>query len=258
MSIEAKKRKKPVIVTNGMILDYLKENPNSSAAKMAMHFNASGSVMFTKLNNLVDKEEISMHVATSPTGRGIRYYKLTDVKANEPVNVEEEPRVEEVQKVISLFTPKDTMPSLDTLITEAAHNIAQKMLIQIKEELMMGLEDLVVEVAPRVNKKITETKSSVKKVKVLITGLLAHQAGIISSEFHECFDLDFWNDRTGGSTEQLKSMAKRADVILYHKNHASHNHQEIIKSVGGNIKIINGGMSTMKDALEDMYINGVK
>jgi len=247
------------MVSNEMILDYLKDHPNSTAADLHTHFNISSSIVFAKLNALVEKEEITVTTMVRDNGRKVRHYRLAKKSIKEEV---EEAMIEVKEAAAMLpFTIKNTMPSLDTLITEAAHNIAQRMLEQIKQEIMMGLEDLVLEVAPKITRDgflNKAPKEKVTKPKVLITGLLSHQAGIISSEFYEFFDLDFWNDRTGNSTEQLKSMAKRADVILYHKNHASHNHQEIIKSVGGNIKIINGGISSMKDALTDLYVNGVK
>ena len=263
MSTMPSTRKVPVKVTDDDIISYLQLTPSKTASEISKHFNVSSSIMFDKLNKLENKEKIVATIYLSNNGRKARHYK---VAKNSP-NLNEEAKEVSMIKAAPIesniglsFTPTSQVYSLDALITEAAHNIAQRMLEQIKQELTMGIEDLALEVAPKItrDKLLTTHKEKVIKPKVLITGLLSNQAGIISSEFHELFDLEFWNDRTGSSIEQLRSMSKRADVILYHKNHAAHNHQEVIKSVGGNMRIVSGGVSSMKDALTDLYVNGVK
>jgi hypothetical protein len=270
-------KKTRTYISDDELTNFVINNPGLSGMEIAIALDLSRTPTFRILGKLVNsgalyKVKSGQSVSYMSTESSIKKYSsLPNTAVEKPVIEEpviEEPTAKEpvFEEVVEhpTFLPETSYSSavntgIESLITQIAHNITANMLDQIKQALLAGLEDLAIEVMPKVNRITTHATKEVKvkKVKVLVTGLLSHQAGMISSEFHECFDLDFWNDRTGGSKEQLRTAAKKADIILYHKNHAAHDHYELIKSVGGNIKIVNGGLSTMRETLTQMYINGI-
>jgi len=96
-----------------------------------------------------------------------------------------------------------------------------------------------------------------RKPRVGITGLLPQQAGMIQSEFCDTFDITFWNDRNGDGHGTLRAMGKGCDIVFFHKNHANHTTQDILKNVGANFVIVGGGMSQLRDALTKYYVEQV-
>ena len=96
-----------------------------------------------------------------------------------------------------------------------------------------------------------------RKPRVGITGLLPQQAGMIQSEFCDTFDITFWNDRNGDGHGTLRAMGKNCDIVFFHKNHATHNTQDILKNVGANFVVIGGGMTQLRDALTKYYVEQV-
>lgn len=87
---------------------------------------------------------------------------------------------------------------------------------------------------------------------VLVVGLLPSQAGMISAEFSQCFNLKFWKDE---SHTKLKAMAAGADVIVVMTGKVSHRATDAISAVA-HYEPIRGGLTTLREYLTSLYVEG--
>jgi hypothetical protein len=93
-----------------------------------------------------------------------------------------------------------------------------------------------------------------RKRKILVTGLLPQQAGIIQQEFNDCFTVEFWNDRNGDGFDRLKALGRSCECVFMHIAHASHKVKELLEAVGATITPVNGGMTQMREAITAYYV----
>jgi hypothetical protein len=180
-----------------------------------------------------------------------------------PVAVAARPMVEAEpagQKDIAVQMSK---PSINQSLHSLADAMADAILAQVKARLTVEigglLPDLPVtpmptpaQLADRMSKPAALAKPAKKRA--LITGLMPVQCGEISKEFHDAFDLNFWNDRNGDSMMMLEVRAANADVVFLHTAHVSHTATDLVKlKARGKVVYVNGGLSQMKDALTKHY-----
>lgn len=92
-----------------------------------------------------------------------------------------------------------------------------------------------------------------KKKRVTVIGLKPSQAGRIAEDFHDCFDLDFWNDRAGDGLEKLREMAGSADFVIEHKRHMGHRAENIVTSLGIKPIRVSGGVTSIRETLTSLY-----
>jgi predicted transcriptional regulator len=90
-----------------------------------------------------------------------------------------------------------------------------------------------------------------RQPKVFVIGLIPHQAGIIQSEFHECFDLRFAEADT--PAKRLESMANDCDRVIVLTSFISHSTQDAVKKHPG-FERISGGMARLKDRLMELFL----
>jgi Rha family phage regulatory protein len=87
--------------------------------------------------------------------------------------------------------------------------------------------------------------------RVGVVGLLSVQSQEIAKDFDDCLDLMFWKDGPLGS---LKALGINCEVVFVHVQHISHSTHSILKKVGANLRLIDGGLSALKDAITEYYV----
>ena len=114
---------------------------------------------------------------------------------------------------------------------------------KLKAELPRRMEALVASALPAPPKP--------KKLKVCIVGLLPQQAGFISQEFGDVFDLSFWKD---DDPKRLRAYAKGCDVLYGMADFISHSHHDLVAAGGGKLIPVHGGMTSLRDVLTKRYV----
>lgn len=89
----------------------------------------------------------------------------------------------------------------------------------------------------------------VRLPRVTIVGLLPQQAGLISSEFGQAYDLSFWKEE---GIDKLKSLAKNSDHIITFSGKLPHLVENTIRSVNRDFKRVMGGMTELRRALNEL------
>lgn len=101
-----------------------------------------------------------------------------------------------------------------------------------------------------------ESKETVKKIrlpKICVTGMKPIEAGSITTEFGNTFDIVFWNDRDGNSVSQLKSYSESCKAIFWHVRHCSHADEKVASGGTAEFYRVNGDLSQMKRKLKEYY-----
>lgn len=154
---------------------------------------------------------------------------------------------------------------IEGLVDQLAQAIAQQLMPRLYHYLLQGLPLVPSLPAPVLNRTTLDDPlpaidntytpkpaARVKLPKVLVLGLLANQTGHIQAEYHQVFDLHFWNTSEG--TERLRSITRRADMGFIHINHNGHHTQDILREAGIPFKLVGGGMTQMRQFLQDYFI----
>lgn len=158
--------------------------------------------------------------------------------------------------------PERPVPAgLDTMLDQLANAIALELTHRVRDRLLDELQVLVPKarhydpvrpILDDIKARIAEsdTPNKTRHKKVVIIGLLPQQAGLITREFGDVFDVSFWKDGTAG---QLKDMVRYADyVIAFTKiDHAT---CYTLESVGQSYETISG-MTRLRERLTELYVN---
>jgi hypothetical protein len=249
------------------LLDYVKKHPDCTSKQIAADFNLKIERTSGALLGLYKQGRVTREVShKSVSGATVYKYRFKtaaspmerNVSAKEPIKqtTHKQARVP-VKEHIEVHATAQPSVSLESMLDGIAAQLAASLIVRVKAALSTELQHF----APALpspeevkSRLISAPKAVSSKVCVGVTGLLPQQAGVIQPEFHDCFDLSFWNDKNGDSTEQLKAMARRCVKVLIHTNHSSHSTQEIVKSAGGSYLLVPGGLTAMKDALTKLYV----
>jgi hypothetical protein len=147
--------------------------------------------------------------------------------------------------------------SLDTLVRGLAQQIALGVQVALVEELAK-ISSLTAVSSPLLQGVIQEFNKAPEqrevKPKVVIAGLLPNQAGIISAEYGEVFNLDFY--MVGENLQQFKDMLTNADYAITFTRKISHKVEDIVKERGLTPIRFSGGINRLKDLLLELYTNG--
>lgn len=152
---------------------------------------------------------------------------------------------------------------LDTLLDQFASNIAMSLVERVKDRLIEELQSIVPQVETQSRPLLEEIQARIavavpavadKRKKVVIVGLLPSQAGHITNEFHDAFDLRFVE--SGDKPGRVKDAAKDADGVFLFSSKLGHHVEESLKSMGKPFTRIMGGMTQLRDALTAMYVGG--
>lgn len=135
------------------------------------------------------------------------------------------------------------------------------------EVLIENIADVVLKaVAARVNERLAEAlaesidvESLMERLmkrrrlpRVLIAGLLPSQAGMISQEFGDVFNMDFY--ATGDNLKRLKPKLANVDHFITFTSKIEHATEEVAKNAGVPIVRCSGGMSMLRDTLTRLYV----
>lgn len=237
--------------TNRAIADALNMNP-SAVASSTLHLCNGGRI--TRI-------ETGRSITNRPT---YGYYpKGSTPNAVVPVSVSSP----------KLRKAKDLDTSLDTMVNQLASAFAKRVAdaVTVKlateleavfartlsggtedtEEANVALEKIKDRLADSVNASKPEAKSFLPVVGVV--GLLPTQMGEISSEFHDCMDIRFWNNANGDGQDALKSLAQSCEVIFLHTRHASHMVDGFLKSHARKLVRVTGGVTNLKSVMMNYF-----
>ena len=241
-----------------MIREFLSKNPGAESAAIAEAIGSSASAVAAWCKQMFDRGVLRRE-PTSKTLSNVQKYGYWVADAIKRDNVVSLPDVERVAKPKKRTEPA-TSVSLDTIVSGFVDNFAATLADSIVAKLRPQLEERLKLALPAVLPKpptapeIVEEKARLPKVGV--TGLLPQQAGLITTEFCETFELHFWNDRNGDGQGALRALAK-CDAVFVHINHTSHTTENSLKAAGANIIRVPGGLTAMRDALTRYYVEEV-
>lgn len=135
-------------------------------------------------------------------------------------------------------------------------HVARAVLRAVEEEVNVIVEAMKREIKAQLESELhtpVKAQPKVRKPKLLVVGLLPAQAGMVSSEFYDAFDLRFVE--TNANLQQLRDSARGVDRVLLFTGKVSHSNQEAIRSVGAPIEYVSGGMTSLRDKLTTLFVN---
>lgn len=155
---------------------------------------------------------------------------------------------------------KTAVPALDGLIDNIARHIANRIVSGVGQHLAVKLSvilpeqpeqqfDLVQYLKEAIVPPAQKPEQVVRLPRVTIVGLLPQQAGLISSEFGQVYDLSFWKEE---GIDRLKSLAKNSDHIITFSGKLPHLVENTIRSVNRDFKRVMGGMTELRRALNEL------
>ena len=152
-------------------------------------------------------------------------------------------------------TPPDSTPiDLNMVVESLSIRITDQVMARVMEELERRVAELPIDylqLSQRFKQGGSSTTTSRLPI-IGVVGLLPNQAGELTSEFHDCLDLRFWND---DGSPKLKALAHHCELVILHTRHSSHSTDEILKGEKANILRVTGGVTSIKRALEEYFIN---
>lgn len=92
------------------------------------------------------------------------------------------------------------------------------------------------------------------KLTISVLGLLPAQAHVIEKAYKNRARLRFWDG--GDPVDTLKAMVNNSNAVFMRTKHCSHKTQSLLKSFGAKIHLVNGGLNSLQESIEE-YINGI-
>lgn len=262
-------QKKRVSVSDQEILQFVKNHPKCSYIEIATHFKASHSSIFAKTKKLCeDGLLVSCRVLSDRSVRSRTVFRLSDAGVLKTTHVAERKEIipakpeEPVSK-----SPKPNSNSINVVVDDIARVLVDAIISRAKELLAVELTKIMPDVKqpslsnlPTIDELFARFKDRVEekstKTKITIVGLMPNQAGVISRDLGDVFDLQFWNDDDG--FDKLKAMCKGSKKVLLHTKHTSHSIQDTIKSTGAELVLVGGGVTQMIDCLTSIFVDQVE
>ena len=255
------------MTTRKDILDYVTTHPGCECNDASKALGMTPPHMATRLKQLIDGGFLTRKEARRlPTKMPVYAYW---------VNGAVTPTMNKKERVKTTMGERSdnamSNPDISTLIQSIGEVLAKQIAAQVAVSLQPMLQRELVAVIPS-TQVVTPSPVDIKALlqapphqpeqlehkpklpRVGVTGLLPQQAGLIQQEFCDTFDLTFWNDRNGDGQGSLKAMGIGCEVVFHHIQHASHSTESALRSVGAKIVKVNGGMSSMRDALTKYYV----
>jgi len=92
--------------------------------------------------------------------------------------------------------------------------------------------------------------SQKKRIKITVVGLKPGQAHMIKNEF-KLIQLSFVMANAGNST-QLTALSKSNDTVIFMTDFISHKSVDVVRSANGNFMYLSGGMTVLRDKLQEI------
>ena len=250
-------------MTRDELLAAIRNTDKATNTALAAEFGCTPAYMATRTKQLFDKGYVTREIV-GRTATGIDIYGY---KAHNGVT----PTMNKRERLTTVRQRRDNGKTSQSAqsddITSMIQNIGNALAKQIVAQVALNLQPLLqrelaqvipqqpVEIPQLDVKALISTQTAPKRerlTKVGIVGLLPQNAGVISTEFHDKFDLKFWD---GGSNASLKSLGISCEYVLCTKG-CGHKHVETLKSVGANTRFLPGGMESIRETLINMYVEG--
>lgn len=252
-------------MTRDELLAAIRNTDVATNANLAQVFLCPVKYMATRTKQLFDKGYVTREiVGRTPTGNDIYGYKAHDLVT---------PTMNKRERLTTVRPRRDngktSQPAQSDDIATMIQNIGNALAKQIVAQVALSLQPMLqrelaavipeqpVEIPQLDVKALISTQTAPKRerlTKVGIVGLLPQNAGVISTEFHDKFDLKFWD---GGSNSSLKSLGISCEYVLCTK-WCGHKHVETLKSVGANTRFLPGGMEQLRETLVNLYLENVQ
>ena len=246
-----------------LMIDYIRNNAGctSNAIADSLGFerkNVAAAMVGMRNAGIIVSDKVSTTLSNAPI---YGHTLVHDVKPRSKTTV--------ATRKISKPTSESALVSVDVLVSQLADKLLDQIVAQIKTRLTTELPLRLAEELSNLPSLIEPPKADVvvlaptekpvthvshKLARIGVVGLLAQQQQMIAQEFKDEFYIDFWNDRTGSNRATLKSLALKCEVIFVHVEHCAHNVTETLKGAGGNVRLVKGGMTSMRDALTAYYV----
>ena len=230
-------------------------------AQAAAEFDVTTPNMATRMKQYFDKGYITREVGgfTATKATIYRYKLVKDVTPDMPKS-ERVSKRDNGKTTVRVASDNGEMTELVKRLADGlASQIAAQVIVSLQGQLQNQLAAIIppkVEVPklpPLIHPPSVQEEVKQVKRKVLILGLLPQQAGMISEEFGEVFDLHFWKNE---SHSMLRNMVRNANSVLYMTGVIGHSDIECVESVHGDKPVpINGGMTGLRTALTTLYVN---
>ena len=252
-------------MTRDELLAAIRNTDVATNRTLCTQFNCTIGYMATRTKQLFDKGYVTREiVGRTPTGTDIYGYK-----AHNGVT----PTMNKRERLTTVRPRRDngktSQPIQSDDIASMIQNLGNALAKQIVAQVALSLQPMLqrelaavipeqpVEIPQLVVKALISTQTAPKRerlTKVGIVGLFPQNAGVISTEFHDKFDLKFWD---GGSNSSLKSLGISCEYVLCTK-WCGHKHVETLKSVGANTRFLPGGMEQLRETLVNLYLENVQ
>lgn len=240
---------------------YIQDNPGKTASEIATAVDWTvqrvSAALWTELRKpkpVIRREPHHVSITNTPV---YAYYFDREQPARKVVKVEKPAVLAEKPAVLK----ESPSGSIEDLADKLARAIASHVANRVSTHIELALRNIIptAEVAPLSPQQLADSIKVLpdlrpKKPTVLIAGLLPNQAGIISTEFGEVFDLRFF--MTDDNLRHLKSMVSSVDHVFTFTSKVSHGVEEVMTSQGHKIHRCSGGMTMLKDQLLKLYAEG--
>lgn len=227
-------------------LSFIRDNPGTDTNRIAAEVGMSTPDAAACTTALFKQGRVTRDAFRTPAGR--RAYRYTAVEGTpRPPEPPQEPVVPAPAPAPKPVAP--LIPSIDALVEDFARAVVQRITVRVRELLSREVKAFTAE-ADSMHYTLDAPAKERLRV-VLIVGLLPQQAGIITAEFGNCFDLRFWKNE---STQKLQGMARGAARVLVMVSKVSHSSCDAISAAGVPFVRIGGGLSMLRQHLEAYYL----
>ena len=260
-------------MSRGELLAYVAAHPNTTSDDLARAFGISLTDAAGRLSRAYTRGNLCREVMHYlPRGNAVYGYRVVEGKP-EPM-----PRQPE-QKAVKIAPPAfDLSSGITTLAESIAKQIASQVVHVLQGQLTRELAGAMLPVAPRhevpevsvpveppappvveppappvvepPKLPVVEPVKSQRKPKVAVIGVTPQQAGILSSEFADAYDLAFWQN---DGIPRLRSIGISCELCLVTK-FVSHKATEVLTAQGAHWRKVTGGIDSIRDALTGYYV----
>lgn len=253
------------------VREFIKNNPGSTARQIADALGATpNKVSVAVAMDRYRKEPTIRHEIVARTLSNVPVYGYFP-RAGEPAPAAPAKHVQVRKKKENVPSEQENVPSaapvfdLNKLADALARQIADQVAYYVRGHLATTLLSMAptpqeppaeIPVADMANRLLQVQKDPTvavkRKPRILIVGLLPMQAGLITQEFGDVFDLRF--HEANSNLHQLKDMARSADQVFTFSSKIGHKVSEGIAAVGKSPVNCRGGLTMLKEMLTKLYV----
>ena len=246
------------------IIRYVSGHPKCNSADVARDLHLDKQVVMTILWKLTGLPEAPIVKEQNPQKKNQWVYSAPRIAAP-PKPVMPAPEVRSFAVPVEAAPQPDAFDKLaDELIgsvTPVIQRIADQVVagirLKIRAQIRAGLRAAVVEEVDLAVKSaegiVQEAISPVgPRKKVLVVGLISNQMSMIEQEFGDELDISFAG---ADELQRIQTAAKNADAVFEMTKFISHSTEGAIRKVTANLVRVPGGMTNLRTALTEFYVN---